>query len=269
MNTKIIGHRGAAGLALENTTESFKKAMELDIDFIEFDVRLTKDRQLVVHHYENLITESACRKKFRLALYKFIQKAKVLDDSKLIARLFKKRGDFLRLKNHTLNQLRSIRLLNGTKILTLEETLRLTGDMPVIIETKDYGTSDQILQSIKNFPDKHIRVASFKVREVAKLRKPAPELFLYGLEHLKLTDIVTEARRYKLNGIGMNFWLLNPLTYRLAIRSGLDIYIYTFNLRWLTRIIIFLYPKISICSDHPEWFLDLRQSSQRKTEPTV
>ena len=48
---KIIAHRGASGEpGVENTLETFKKAMELDIDMVEFDVRKTKDNVLVVYH---------------------------------------------------------------------------------------------------------------------------------------------------------------------------------------------------------------------------
>jgi len=50
--TMIIAHRGASGLARENTMESFKKAIEIGVDMIEFDVRRTRDQVLVVHHDE-------------------------------------------------------------------------------------------------------------------------------------------------------------------------------------------------------------------------
>jgi glycerophosphoryl diester phosphodiesterase len=50
--TMIIAHRGASSLARENTIESFKKAIEIGVDMIEFDVRRTKDRALIVHHDE-------------------------------------------------------------------------------------------------------------------------------------------------------------------------------------------------------------------------
>lgn len=51
---KIIGHRGAKGLAPENTIAGFKKAIELGVDMIEFDVMVTKDHHAVVHHDSNL-----------------------------------------------------------------------------------------------------------------------------------------------------------------------------------------------------------------------
>ena len=47
---KIIGHRGAAGYAPENTLASMKTAYEQGCDGIEFDVQLTKDHEVVVIH---------------------------------------------------------------------------------------------------------------------------------------------------------------------------------------------------------------------------
>ncbi len=46
----IIAHRGASGLAPENTLAAFRKAIALDADGIEFDLHLTADGAVVVHH---------------------------------------------------------------------------------------------------------------------------------------------------------------------------------------------------------------------------
>ena len=51
---KIIGHRGAAGLATENTLASIRKALANKIDLIEIDIRKTKDDQLVLSHDDSL-----------------------------------------------------------------------------------------------------------------------------------------------------------------------------------------------------------------------
>jgi len=45
-----IGHRGAAGYCPENTFASFHKALDLGVDFLEMDVQMTKDGELVVIH---------------------------------------------------------------------------------------------------------------------------------------------------------------------------------------------------------------------------
>ncbi len=47
---KIMGHRGAAGLALENTLASMRCAAEAGASCVEFDVTLLADNSVVVHH---------------------------------------------------------------------------------------------------------------------------------------------------------------------------------------------------------------------------
>lgn len=46
----LQGHRGARGLAPENTVPGWKKALELGVDTIECDMAITKDGVVVVHH---------------------------------------------------------------------------------------------------------------------------------------------------------------------------------------------------------------------------
>jgi glycerophosphoryl diester phosphodiesterase len=46
----VIGHRGNSAHAPENTLESFAQAIALGADAIEFDLRVTVDGEVVVHH---------------------------------------------------------------------------------------------------------------------------------------------------------------------------------------------------------------------------
>jgi glycerophosphoryl diester phosphodiesterase len=46
----VVGHRGAGGLAPENTLAAFQVAADLGIDGVEFDVQLTKDGHPIVFH---------------------------------------------------------------------------------------------------------------------------------------------------------------------------------------------------------------------------
>jgi glycerophosphoryl diester phosphodiesterase len=50
----VIGHRGAGECAPENTLAGLRKAKELDCCWVEFDVRLTADSQLILLHDERL-----------------------------------------------------------------------------------------------------------------------------------------------------------------------------------------------------------------------
>lgn len=55
MRPLIIGHRGAKGLAPENTLPAFRAGMEAGADGVEFDVQRTLDGHLVVFHDDDLI----------------------------------------------------------------------------------------------------------------------------------------------------------------------------------------------------------------------
>ena len=55
----IMGHRGSPTLITENTLPSFKKAIDQGVDGLEFDIRLSKDKQIVIFHDSNLKRLSA------------------------------------------------------------------------------------------------------------------------------------------------------------------------------------------------------------------
>ncbi len=46
----VVGHRGAAGLMPENTIKGFRYAIELGVDYVECDLHLSRDKQLIVMH---------------------------------------------------------------------------------------------------------------------------------------------------------------------------------------------------------------------------
>jgi glycerophosphoryl diester phosphodiesterase len=51
---KVIGHRGAKAYAPENTLASIHTAADLGIEWVEIDVKLTKDGEAVIFHDEDL-----------------------------------------------------------------------------------------------------------------------------------------------------------------------------------------------------------------------
>jgi glycerophosphoryl diester phosphodiesterase len=50
----VHGHRGAAGLAPENTLAAFRKAITLGVDALEMDLHVTRDGEVIVIHDETL-----------------------------------------------------------------------------------------------------------------------------------------------------------------------------------------------------------------------
>lgn len=220
---RIIGHRGAAGLALENTLPSLELARLLGVDIIEFDLRKTADNELVLCHDADLSDVS---------------------DSDA------------RVGNLTLKELQRIKLSDEQSVTpSLQQALRMTSGIPVMIELKETNCAEELLNVLDKYPDTDVSVASFKLDELARLRKLRPDMKLYGLERTKPFDILQFAKELKLDGVGLNFWLLNPLTYWMAKRRKLDVYVYTVNSRLLGRFIGLLYPDVAVCTNHPEWFI--------------
>ena len=51
---RVIGHRGAKAYAPENTLESIKTAASLGVEWVELDVKLTRDNVPIIFHDEEL-----------------------------------------------------------------------------------------------------------------------------------------------------------------------------------------------------------------------
>ncbi|HEU4914533.1 MAG TPA: glycerophosphodiester phosphodiesterase [Candidatus Saccharimonadales bacterium] len=221
--TGIIGHRGAAGLALENSHDSMLAALNHEIDGIEFDVRRTKDGRLVVLHDSHTGR---------------IAKQKVLISYK------------------TLEELQAIKLKNGQHIPSLEEVFELIGDrMTMVVDIKDSGSADELLRILNEYPKAKVQFTSLKYGELAKLHKVRPDLPIFVRDLLNPFEIVHTARRMRAEGISLNMWLMNPLTYWLAKRRNLEIRIYTVNNAFMVKFFKKLYPGIVIYTNHPDRFV--------------
>lgn len=220
---KIIGHRGAAGLALENTLNGIEIARLLGVDAIEMDVRKTRDGVLVLCHDADL--------------------PRISDSTERVIDL-------------SYEQLEQILLKDGeSRVPTLRQALKAAGKVPVIIELKDTGLAEELHRVLSEFPKTQATIVSFKHNELHKLREANPDTKLYALEHTRVFDVVQWAKIIKLNGVGLNFWLLNPLAYHLLKRRKLEIYAYTVNSKLYARFLQWLYPDVMICTDHPEYFV--------------
>ena len=75
VKNKIIAHRGASMYAPENSASSLKLASSMGVEWIETDVQITRDNQLVIFHDEKL--ERTSNGEGFLALKKFSELKKV------------------------------------------------------------------------------------------------------------------------------------------------------------------------------------------------
>jgi len=221
--TGIIGHRGAAGLALENSQNSLLAALDHAIDAIEFDVRRTKDGKLVVMHDKHT--------------------SRISNEKALVS-------------HKTLEELQAIELKNGQQVPTIEDFFKIIGSQkPMVIDIKDNGSADELLRVIDKYPEAQVSFTSLKYGELDTLHKARPDLPIYVRDLLNPFEIVHTARRMRAEGISLNMFLMNPLTYWLAKRRNLEIRIYTVNNPFLVRFFQKLYPGIVIYTDHPERFV--------------
>lgn len=110
-----IGHRGAKAYEIENTIDSFKRAIELGANAIELDVRKTKDNHLIISH----------------------------DDS--LKRIF---GVDIKTNEADLKYLKEV---SKDKIVTLKEALKFIDKKvsKILVEVKEVGYEKRIIEEIK------------------------------------------------------------------------------------------------------------------------
>src|SRR5579863_783126 len=72
---RVFGHRGSAGTHPENTLESFRAAVAAGVQYLEFDIHMTRDGEVVVSHDDHL--ERSCGRAgvIREMTYAELQKA--------------------------------------------------------------------------------------------------------------------------------------------------------------------------------------------------
>jgi glycerophosphoryl diester phosphodiesterase len=132
-----IGHRGAKAYTTENTLESFGKAIELGANAIEFDVRRSKDAQLIISHDDTL--------------KKVFGKDVLINESPLS----------------------ELKQLTGNRIATLEEALRfISGKVEkIVVELKEAGYEKDVLALIvKEHLRERVIVVSFLEEALARVR---------------------------------------------------------------------------------------------------
>lgn len=223
--TKIIGHRGAAGLALENTKPSITAALALPLDGIELDVRLTKDGKLIVMHDAHT------------------------------GRLAKERRFIF---DSSLADLQSLTLINGEHLLSLDEALQLIGSrMPVTIDVKDRGVSQELARTLARHQDCAVTVSSREYAELARFHALRPDVPFLAQSHMSPTEAVHHAHKLGAIGVSLNKWLMNPLTYHLCKRTNLEIRLYTVDTMWEAKLLTALYPAATLYTNHPERLLPL------------
>ncbi|MDH4330611.1 MAG: glycerophosphodiester phosphodiesterase family protein [Candidatus Moranbacteria bacterium] len=145
IKTKIVGHKGAAGYAPENTLTSFQKAIDVGCDRAELDVRLTKDNQVVVFHDKEV--------------------SALTDGEGFVNEM-------------TLDEIKKLNCGDGEKIPTLQEVVDLCKDkIDLQIELKAEGTPELVNEIVvKNEIEDQVVITSFKENFLKEIKSLNPDL---------------------------------------------------------------------------------------------
>jgi len=198
----IIGHRGAAGLAPENTIAALHKGRDVGADILEFDVRLTRDKVPIVIHDSKLLRTHGSKKRVRWSSHESIRQATE----------------------------------KGHKIATLKEVMdEFFGYILLNLEIKNIETGRIIAQYIeKNYIKKPsdwdaIVFSSFKTSELYAVRRVSSRANLAMLHDLNPFGFIAHHRQLQFSAVGFHRLHINRLALEIAKRAGIFTYVYTVN----------------------------------------
>lgn len=194
----VIGHRGAAGLAHENTLDSLQAGLSAGADILEFDIRITKDDVAVLAHDFHT---------------------------------FRTHHDFSIISHHTLKELRE--RLKDEPLVTLEEVLeRFFGKCLLNIEVKGRGSGKVAALLLKKYVKKpaewdNVLFSSFHGSELRAIRKVSKRAHLSLLHFDNPFLFIAYQRSLKLAAVGFHRLYINSFALDIAKRIGLFTYAYT------------------------------------------
>ncbi len=196
----IIGHRGAAGLAPENTIDAMAAGVAAGVDMLELDVRLTRDGVPVVAHDNRLLRTHHRNESISHLTYTELQ---ALTSEQPIPSLLA-----------VLDRFFGVVLLN--------------------IELKGHGSAEptyQLLTRSITSPDDwdNVLLSSFSVRELRQFRQLAPQANLALLHRNNPFAFLAYQRKLDFTAVGFHRLYAHPLAIEIARRSNLFTYVYTVN----------------------------------------
>lgn len=233
MNKKIVvhGHRGSRGTHPENTLPAFQEAIDAGADFLELDVHLTADDQVVVVHDPEL-TGQHCRDASGKPV-----KAPILVRKLTLAEL--KKFDCGAIKQEKFPEQK---LIPHTTIPTLEEVVQLRAKnkskIQLNIETKMDGSDipppELMVTKVLDVLRKHDVIEasllqSFDFSTVKISKKLEPKLRLACLFDEGEKNICQRAADIGVQFVSPDYSLVNAAEVELCHAKGMKVVPWTLN----------------------------------------
>lgn len=226
-----VAHRGASGYAPEHTITSYKLGDKMDGDYIEIDLQMTKDGQLIAMHDETLDRTTNGTG--------FVKDYTLREIKKLDA------GSWFNEKYPEYAREEYV----GLQVPTLEEVFKKLGKhKKYYIETKSPdvypGMEEELVRLINKYKinKKTLLLQSFSPDSLLKLHSLDPKLKLVQLISYKSKATITDeeidyVKTYAV-GIGPNHTYLNEAYVQKVVQNGLDIHPYTVNTKERMKTLI-------------------------------
>ncbi len=209
----VTAHRGFSGAAPENTLLAFRKALEIGADMLELDVRLSRDREIVVIHDETVDRTTN-------------GKGKVFDYSLKDLRRLDAGSSF---SPHYAQE----------TIPTLREVLELArGRVPINIEIKNpnesgypiFDLTDRTLEEVrKTGVLSQVIYSSFNPQALERIREREPKVWVALLYHQEWNSLrdVTGGKDYKVLNMRQLYLTQSKITQ--IHKAGMKVNVYTVN----------------------------------------
>jgi glycerophosphoryl diester phosphodiesterase len=192
-----IGHRGAKAREVENTLESFGRAIELGVNALELDVRRSGDAHLIVSHDDNL--------------------KKVY-------------GKDVKINEATLEELKQA---TESRIATLEEALSFIGGKveKILVELKEAGYEEDVLNLIrgKKLEDRAI-IISFHEETLARIRDLDKQIET-GIIYTKFKKHIDKALELNVQYLVPLYRFVHRRDVAKAHKNNLKVIVWTINSR--------------------------------------
>ena len=191
----IFGHRGAAGLAPENTLASFARAVALGVDGVELDVQLADGELVVIHDAD-------------------------------VARTTNGTGSVAAL---SFAELRRLDAGDGQTIPTLGEVLAaVPSSIMVNIELKGPATAEPVAQLVAGL-QRPLLVSSFDHGELTRFHERLPTTPCAPLASRWRSDLEAVARRLQAWSVNLADRAVTPARVADVRRWGCRCLVYTVN----------------------------------------
>ncbi|MBI0577865.1 alkaline phosphatase D family protein [Neobacillus cucumis] len=232
----VIAHRGASAYGPEHTLAAYKQAIKMKADYVEFDLQMTKDGQLIAMHDETLARTTNAKELYPdRAPWRV--KDFTLDEIKRLDA-----GSWFNAAHPDLAKKEYI----GQRVPTLDEAIQFVkkhgnGKVGLYMETKApdvYPGMEEklieILQKNKVLDSKNLFLESFSEDSLRKLKTLAPNvklIQLYSGAMLKGKDVYQEFKRVSdyAAGVGPSKELVVPKFMEAAHQNQLLVHPWTVN----------------------------------------